>query len=103
MGGPPSHSDWNMHVLDDLIDSHRDELITRCEDAAAKRRPSAGVQGGFNANGIPRFLLQLTQALRAERDPAGDGASRTTVASADIGTTAALASTPRSRQKCCIS
>jgi len=71
-------------MLHEFLRDHRDELITRCHGKVSRRGASESPAVEL-ALGIPPFLAQLTDALRAEVDAPRDGASAVPV---EIGATA---------------
>jgi len=56
-----------MAMLYEFLHSHRAELIARCRAKAAKRNNKAEVTA--SEHGIPQFLTQLVETLRAEQTP----------------------------------
>lgn len=78
-------------MLYEFVTSNRDELIRRCQDKVTKRANTPEIRAALG-NGVPLFLRQLSDILRAEtettqRPVAGEGAD----ASARIvGSTAKL-------------
>jgi hypothetical protein len=78
-------------MLHEFVTSNRNELIKRCRDKAAMRHDPfvARVAAG---HGVPRFLLQLADTLRAERlaNNADMAAPAVTPPAPEIGRAAAL-------------
>jgi signal transduction histidine kinase len=63
-----------------FLDQHRDELIRRCEAKVAQRPRRAATPEQLK-NGIPLFLEQLTETLRAEKQGAAGDSLRISGAS----------------------
>jgi hypothetical protein len=79
-------------MLDQLITTHRLDLIKRCSEKAAERNESSTADASLFQHGVPLFLHQLVDTLRNERQAANDDmqAPDTAPASAAIGRAAAL-------------
>jgi hypothetical protein len=72
MGGAFSPAAERACAMYKLLIHHRDELIERCK-AKVARRPLRAATADQLKNGVPLFLDQLTQTLRAEKEGhAGD-------------------------------
>lgn len=79
-------------MLEELITTHRHELIKRCSKKAAQRNESSAADADLFQHGVPLFLNQLVNTLRNERQPGNDHLRdpESTPASSAIGRAAAL-------------
>jgi len=78
-------------MLEDLLITHRLELINRCSEKSAQRIESSVVDTDLFQHGVPLFLSQLVNTLRNERQAGNDRLdSDAAAASAAIGRAAAL-------------
>jgi hypothetical protein len=77
-------------MLHEFLSSNRQLLISRCRDKVAKRFDAVGTQATVD-HGVPLFLQQLVETLRAEQETtARTDESQATPAPTDIGRAAAL-------------
>jgi len=79
-------------MLEDLISTHRLDLIKRCSNKAAKRNESSAADADLFQHGVPLFLQQLVDTLRNERQAGNDDLrdQESAPASTAIGRAAAL-------------
>jgi len=86
-------------MLHDFLTSNRDELIRRCKAKAAKRFAPATPSSALES-GVPLFLRQLTETLRAEQFPAPRVVDepKPTPTSSDIGRSASIHGTEMLRR-----
>jgi len=77
-------------MLHAFITSHHDELLTRCRQKAAQRRPR--VSHSANSDGVAPFLYQIADTLRVEYERGADGTAVTqpALSASEIGRVAAL-------------
>ena len=76
-------------MLHELLTANRDLLIARCRDKVAKRFEPAESATAID-HGVPQFLEQLVETLRAEQETELRAAAEATPATTAIGRAAAL-------------
>ena len=95
MYGKPQTTKWftgySPRMLHEFLTSHHEELILRCRENAVLRYKPAGVPAQAD-NGVPLFLRQLVDTLRAEQGTPVRGVYGPEAAPArtEVGHTAAL-------------
>lgn len=79
-------------MLEELISTHRLDLIKRCSTKAAERNESSTADADLFQQGVPLFLQQLVDTLRNERQAGNDDLRdpESAPASTAIGRAAAL-------------
>jgi hypothetical protein len=74
-------------MLHEFLTANRNELISRCRAKVAKRTPPSEIIPRVVTHGVPLFLQQLVDTLRAEQSPQRSPAEQQATA---IGRAAAL-------------